>query len=68
MVGGTVFGRRPPPEVIQREIFQSLGPQPSLAAKITVSKHRRDTFVLDTDFVLIEGHPAIPDLEPADRG
>jgi len=31
----------------------------SLAARKTVPKHRQDTFVLDTAFVLIEGHPPV---------
>jgi len=52
MVGGTI--RR---KVIHRESFQSLGPQPPLAAA-RCSSHRREEVSLDNAFALIEGHPA----------
>src|SRR5260370_4734312 len=51
MVGGTI--RR---KVIHRESFQSLGPQPPLAAA-RCSSHRREEVSLDNAFALIEGHP-----------
>ena len=44
--------------MIQREISRVLVLNLS-GGKKTVLKHRQDTFVLDTAFVLIEGHPEI---------
>jgi hypothetical protein len=41
--------------VIQREISRVL--VLNLSGKKAVPKHRQDTFVLDTAFALIEGHP-----------
>jgi hypothetical protein len=48
--------RNDPPKVIHRESFQSLGPQPSLAAT-RCSSHRKEEVSLDNAFALIEGHP-----------
>jgi hypothetical protein len=65
MVGGTIFPdnlrKRSPPQVIQREIFQSLGPQPFSGdtGKDAVLGTAREKFVLDTEFALIEGHPRV---------
>jgi hypothetical protein len=57
MVGGTIFGKRSPPQVIQREISRALVLNLSLARK-AVPGTAQDTFVLDRAFSLIEGHPA----------
>jgi len=57
MVGGTIFGTRfPPVGVIQREISRVLVLNP-LWQKSGAKNTGEDTFVLDTAFALIEGHP-----------
>jgi hypothetical protein len=48
-------GRRSPPQVISVRFPESWS-STSLAKK-RCQKHRQDTFVLDTAFTLIEGHP-----------
>jgi len=55
MVGETMFHR----ELIQREIFQSLGPSTSLA-KITGASHRQDSYALTTPSLLSRGTRPFP--------
>jgi hypothetical protein len=55
MVGGTIFGRGSPPQVISVRFPESWS-STSLAKK-RCQKHRQDIFVLDTAFALIDGAP-----------